>query len=58
MTRAEPVDAGEILEVERHQRGAAALGADRVVKFLEPAGGARHRDHMGAGLRPGASAAA
>ena len=32
-----PGDAVEIGEVERHQRGAAAVLADLVVEFLQPA---------------------
>src|SRR4051812_47341597 len=48
--RAKPGDAFEVGEIERHQRGAAAVAADGVVEFLEAALGARHRDHMGACL--------
>ena len=53
---AEPVDAGHVGEVERHQRrlalaGPGALGLDLVVEFFQPADGARHRDHMRAGGR-------
>ena len=47
----QPVDAVEVLQVERHQRRRAAGGLDRVVELLQPADGARDRDHMGAGLR-------
>ena len=46
----EAVDAGIVLQVERHQRRGAAGGADGVVEFLQPADGARHRDDMRAGL--------
>src|ERR1700722_13485593 len=45
---AEPGDALEIGEIERHQSSAAAVTADGVVEFLETALGSRHRDHMGA----------
>src|SRR5207245_1179240 len=40
-------------EVEGDQRGAAAGAGrpDRIVELLEPADGARHRHHMGAGAR-------
>ena len=48
---AETVDPRVILQVQRHEGGGAALGADRVVDLLETADGARHRDHMGAGSR-------
>ena len=47
---AEPGHAVEIGEVERHQRGAAALFADLVVEFFQPALRARHRHDMRAGL--------
>ena len=52
---AEPRDAVEIGEVERHQRGAAAVFADLVVKFLQPALRARdgHDMRAGAGKRTG-----
>src|SRR5437899_2841100 len=46
---AEPIDAGIILQVQRHEGGGTAVGADRVVDFLEPAHGARHRDHVRTG---------
>ena len=41
--RAEPGDAVEIGEVERHQRGAAAVFTDLVVELFEAALGSRHR---------------
>ena len=44
MRRAEPVDAVEILEIERNQRSRAAGRADLVVEFLQPADGARDGD--------------
>ncbi len=49
---AEPVERVEIGKVERNQRcaGAGRRGADFVVEFLEPALGARDRDHMRAAL--------
>jgi len=46
----EPGDAVEIGEVERHQRGGAAVLADLVVEFFEATLRARHGDDMGAGL--------
>ena len=51
--RAQPGDAVEIGEVERHQRGAAAVFADLVVEFLQPALRARdgHDMRAGAGKR-------
>ena len=51
--RAEPRDAVEIGEVERHQRGAAAVFADLVVEFFQPALRARdgHDMRAGAGKR-------
>ena len=49
MRAAEPVDALEILQVERHERGGAAGCLDLVVELFEPADGARDRDDMGAG---------
>ena len=48
--RAEPGDAVVIGEVERHQRGAAAVFADLVVELFQPALRPRHRHHMRAGL--------
>ncbi len=48
--RAEPGDAVEIGEIERHQRRAAAVLADLVVEFFQPALGARDRDDMRAGF--------
>ena len=53
---AQPVDAGHVGEVERHQRrlalaGPGALGLDLVVELLQPADRARHRDDMRAGRR-------
>ena len=48
--RAEPRDALEIGEVERHQRGAAATFTDLVVEFLEAALRSRHRHDMRTGL--------
>ncbi len=48
---AEPHDAVVVLEVERHQRGRAADGADRVVELFQPADRARDRDHMRARAR-------
>src|ERR1700744_2043877 len=49
--RAEPGDAFEIGEVERHERRAAAVLADLVVEFFEPALRARDRDDMRARFR-------
>ena len=49
--RAEPGDAVEIGEVERHQRRAAAFIADLVVELFQPALRARHRNDVRAGLR-------
>src|SRR6185369_15550157 len=51
---AEPRDALEIGEVERHQRGAAAVFADLVVEFFQAALRARDGNDMGAGLCQGA----
>src|ERR1700733_5514132 len=48
--RAEPGDAVEIGEVERHQSGAAAVLADLVIELFEAALRPRHRDNMRAGL--------
>ena len=48
--RGEPDDAVGIGEIERHQRGTAAVLADFVIEFFEAALRSRHRDHMGAGL--------
>ncbi len=48
--RAEPGDAVEIGQVERHQCRAAAVLADLVIEFFEAALRSRHRDHMRAGL--------
>ena len=47
--RAEAVDAFEVLEVERHQRGGAAGRLDLVVEFLKTADRARNGDDMRAG---------
>src|SRR5690606_2147780 len=47
--RAEPVDAGVVLEVERHQGRRAALRLDPVVERLEPADRAGEGNDMGAG---------
>ena len=47
---AEPGDAVIVGEVERHQRGAAAVFADLVVEFFQPALRPRHRHDMRAGL--------
>src|SRR6516165_3534184 len=57
--RAEPRDAVEIREVERHQSRAAAVLSDFVIEFLEPALGARHCHDMRAcpGQRLGGGAA-
>ena len=50
---AQPVDAGHVGEVERHQRRLALAvrraRLDLVVELFQPADGARHRDHMRAG---------
>ena len=56
---AQPVDGGEILEVERHQGGGAARLLDGVVGFFQPAHGAGDADHMRPGLaqRDGGGAA-
>src|SRR5258708_37526234 len=48
--RAEPGDAVEIGEIERHQSGAAAVLADLVIELFEAALRPRHRDNMRAGL--------
>src|ERR1700730_10488930 len=40
---AKPGEAVEVGEVERHQRGAAAVFADLVVELFKPALGPRHR---------------
>src|SRR5262249_18002239 len=48
--RAEPIDAGVVLEVERHERGRSTQALDRVVELLEAADGARERDNMAAGF--------
>ena len=48
--RAEPGDAVEIGEVERHQRGAAAVLADLVVELFQPALRPRDRHDMRAGF--------
>ena len=42
----ELVDLDEVPQVERHQRGAAAGGADLVVDLFEPAGRARRQYQM------------
>ena len=49
--RAEPVNAGVVLEVERHERRRSAQRLDRVVEFFKPADRARERDDMGARFR-------
>ena len=46
---AQPVDAGAVLEVERHQRRRRRAALICVVELLEPADGARDRDDMRAG---------
>ena len=48
---AEPIERGEILEVERHERCGAAGLLDFVVDFFQRADRARHEDHMRAGRR-------
>lgn len=48
---AEPVDAGHVGEVERHQRRLSARRADFVVQLLEPADRARRGDDVRAGRR-------
>src|SRR5687768_9256062 len=48
---AEPVDSRIVLDIERYKRGGAAELADGVVQFLQPADGARHGNHVGAGRR-------
>src|ERR1700692_978844 len=48
--RAEPGDAVEIGEIERHQSGAAAVLSDLVIELFEAALRPRHRDNMRAGL--------
>src|SRR3984957_6999867 len=48
--RAKPCDAVGVGQVERHQRGAAAVLSDLVVEFLKPALRARHGDNMRAGF--------
>ena len=47
---AKPGDALEVGEVERHQRGAAAILSDFVVEFFQAALRARHCHDMRAGL--------
>ena len=47
---AEAGDAVGVGEVERHQRGAAAVLPDLVVEFFQPALRARHRHDMRAGF--------
>ena len=49
--RGEPVEAGIIAHVERHQRGRTAGFARRVVKLFERTDRTRHRDHMRTGTR-------
>ena len=49
--RAEPRDAVEVGEIERHQCGAAAILADIVVEFFKACLRARHRDDMRASFR-------
>ena len=56
--RAEPSDAVGSLRSSGTSVAVAAGAADRIVEFLKPAYGARHRDHMRAGLRASASAVA
>src|SRR3954464_3752682 len=48
--RAEPGDAVGVSEAQRHQRGAAAVFPDFVIKLLEAALRPRHSDDMRAGL--------
>src|ERR1700680_2123120 len=48
---AEPRDAVVIGEVERHQRGAAAIFPDLVVELFESSLRPRHRPHMRGGPR-------
>src|SRR4030088_3198588 len=48
--RAEPGDAVEIGQIERHQGRSSAVFADFVVELFEPALRARHRNHMRAGF--------
>ncbi len=45
--RGQAVDQLGLFQIQRHQRGAAALCLDLVVQFLQRAGGAGHADHMG-----------
>ena len=47
----EPVDAGVIAHVERHQRRRTAGRAHRIVDLFERALGPPDRDDVGAGLR-------
>src|SRR5882672_6422977 len=48
--RTEPRDAVEVGQIERDQRGAAAVLADLVVEFFEAALRSRHRNDVRAGL--------
>src|SRR4051812_9539174 len=52
--RAQPRYAFEIRQVERHQRGGAAVPSDLVVEFFQPALRPRQRDDVrtGPGKRP------
>ena len=60
--RTQPVDAGPVGDVERHQGGGAAERLDLVVEGLEPAYGPRHQHAMsafaGVGQRRGGAQAA
>ena len=46
--RAQPVEGGEIRDVEGNQRRMAADGLHRIVDFLQPADGAGQQDQLGA----------
>jgi len=46
---AKPGDAVIVGQVQRHQRGAAAVFADLVIEFFQPALRPRHRHDMRAG---------
>ena len=49
----EPVEAGKVLHIERHQRRRTAGRARRVVELFQRADGAGDRDHMRARRAPG-----
>ena|SRR5690349_8398709 len=51
--RTEPRNAVEIGETERHQGGVAAIFADFVIEFFQPALRSRHRDDVSATFRQG-----